>query len=78
MPTYIRKPTQEDRILELLRLRGRNGVESWEIPTHLHILQYNSRIFGLRKKGYIIDNINDRFYLKFDPQFDKSGQGRFL
>lgn len=56
MTTYTRRPTQEKRILSFLRERGEQGVFAWEITNNLHILQYNSRIFGLRRKGFNIIN----------------------
>lgn len=49
--------TQEQRILKILRARGNNGVYAWEIMKDLNILQYNARIFGLRRKGYNIRNV---------------------
>lgn len=61
--SYIKDGTQEQRILDLLRERGYAGVMAWEIPANLHILQYNARIFGLRKKGYDIRNIDGKFVL---------------
>jgi lysozyme family protein len=60
---YIEKKTQEQRILDLLRERGSSGVMAWEIPANLHILQYNARVYGLRKKGYDIRNKDGKFYL---------------
>jgi hypothetical protein len=60
---YIAKPTQEQQILTLLEERGKEGVMAWEIPANLHILQYNARVFGLRKKGYLIINTGGKFTL---------------
>lgn len=69
MPAYKPNGTQEQRILDLLRERGNAGVKSWEIPEKLGILQYNARIFGLRRKGYnIINTQPGHFVLKeFTP-----------
>ncbi len=58
---YKEKPTQEERILRLLKKRGRRGVEVWEFMMPrpkggLGIAQYNARIWGLRNKGYNIKN----------------------
>ena len=58
---YKENLTQEENILELLRNRGSSGVEVWEFMMPrpkggLGIAQYNSRIWGLRKKGYDIEN----------------------
>ncbi len=57
---YKEKPTQEERILNLLRERGRVGVKVYEFmlprPHGQGIAQYNARIWGLRKKGYNIIN----------------------
>lgn len=60
---YKEKKTQEVRILDLLRERGSSGVKAWEIPTALHILQYNSRVWSLRQKGFNIINKDNTFYL---------------
>ncbi len=54
--SYLKMPTQEQRILNLLKQRGTQGVYAWEITGDLHILQYNARIFGLREKGHNIEN----------------------
>ena len=55
---YIKNPTQEQRILNLLEIRGEQGVEVYELitprPNGLGIAQYNSRIWGLRQKGHNI------------------------
>jgi hypothetical protein len=53
---YQDRPTQEQKLLEMLRLRGSYGVYAWEIIKDLNILQYNARVFGLRRKGYKIVN----------------------
>ena len=57
---YIKKPTQEQRILELLMERGSEGAKVYEFmmprPQGLGIAQYNARIWGLRKKGHDIRN----------------------
>lgn len=60
---YIKNGTQEQKILELLKQRGSQGVWAWEIPANLHILQYNARVFGLRRKGYDIVNQKGKFLL---------------
>lgn len=72
--TYQPNKTQEQKILDLLKERGSSGVRAWEIPTNLHILQYNSRIFGLRAKGFNIINKDNTFYLIEDKpmQFNLS------
>jgi hypothetical protein len=81
---YIKNPTQEESILELLRERGEKGAYAWEFTMTkpmggLGIMQYNARIFGLRKKGYEIDNVTPGFFiLKKDIQFDEHGQGKIL
>lgn len=55
--------TQEQRILKLLKDRGGNGVSAWEITNNLHILQYNARIHGLRKKGHNIINVKPGLFV---------------
>jgi len=57
---YIEKPTQEKRILDLLREKGSEGVYVYELmtprPEGCGIAQYGARIWLLRKKGYSIEN----------------------
>lgn len=64
---YKQKPTQESRILDLLIERKGEGVFSYELaepaPNGLGILQYNARIFGLRKKGHKIISDRDGHYI---------------
>lgn len=77
---YIENPTQEQRIIDLLRDRGSQGVDVWEfmLPRPkggLGIAQYNARIWGLRQKGFVIENNPiGHFILKFDPEIQKEGQ----
>jgi hypothetical protein len=76
---YQEKPTQEERILKLLRKRGKEGAKVYEFmmprPHGLGIAQYNARIWGLRKKGYDIVNVTPgHFVLKNDPEFEENGQ----
>ena len=66
--------TQEDKILNLLRERGKEGAYVWDfmMPSNrggLGIAQYNARIWGLRKKGYIIENVKPgHFVLEEDNE----------
>ena len=59
MKGYYNSPTQEQRILDLLKLRGKEGAGVWEFITPrnmggLGIAQYTARISGLRQRGYEI------------------------
>ena len=84
MAGYKEDLTQEQRILELLRERGSEDVEVWEfmLPRNrggLGIAQYNARIWGLRQKGHIIENVKPgHFVLTVDIEFDQHGQGKIL
>lgn len=65
---YIENNTQEARILRKLReARGQGVPAFWFAMPRPQggegILQYNARVFGLRKKGYNIINKNSVFYL---------------
>ncbi len=64
---YIKKPTQEQRILKLLKERGKEGVMVYEFmmpqPNGLGIAQYNARVWSLRKKGYNIVNKRPGFFV---------------
>lgn len=74
MTGYEENLTQEERILNLLRERGADGAFVWDfmMPRNrggLGIAQYNARIFGLRQKGYIIENVKPgHFVLKGEPE----------
>lgn len=52
---YIEDLTQEQKILKVLEAKINNWVPLTDI-LKLWIAQYNARIWGLRKKGYIIEN----------------------
>ena len=70
--TYVSNKTQEGRILNLLRQRGSRGVYAWEIIKDLYILQYNARIWGLKRKGFIIDNEKPGYFvLKEDQEAER-------
>ena len=62
--------TQRQRLLRLLRQRGKVGVKVWEImtprPHGLGIAQYGARILELRRRGYIIENKVGLFVLVKD------------
>lgn len=67
MSNYINKPTQEQRILTLLRERGKFGVMVYDMmmprPQGLGIAQYSARIWSLRKKGYDIKNVKPGMFV---------------
>ena len=52
---YLENLSQEQKILKVLEKKANNWVALTEI-LKLWIAQYNARIWGLRKKGYIIEN----------------------
>lgn len=67
MKLYVSHPTQEQRILDLAKRRGSKGFFAYELaaprPHGLGILQYNSRVWGLRKKGYNIVNKKPGYFV---------------
>jgi hypothetical protein len=72
---YEKRTTQENEILNLLIERRGAGVYSYELaqthPMGLGILQYNARIFGLRKKGFkIISDIKGHYILETRPTIE--------
>jgi len=81
MSDYIENPTQEERIIALLRERGSEGAFVWDftMPRNkggLGCMQYNARVWGLRQKGYVIENVKPgHFVLKEEP---KPVQNNFL
>lgn len=74
MSEYKPNKTQEQRILDLLKERGKEGAFIWDfiMPRNrggLGIAQYNARIYGLRKKGYLIKNVEPgHFVLEKEPE----------
>jgi len=62
--------TQENRIIELLKERGTQGVYVYELqaprPIGLGIAQYNARIYGLRKKGHVIKSTTPGHFVLLD------------
>ena len=52
---YKENLTQEQKILKVLEAKINNWIPLTDI-LKLWIAQYNARIWGLRKKGYIIEN----------------------
>lgn len=55
------KLTQAERILRLLKQRGKDGVKVWEIAMPINqgglgVMQYNARIYELRRQGHRIVN----------------------
>ena len=69
MTNYEPRTTQENQILDLLIGSRGTGVYSYQLaqpkPIGLGILQYNARIFGLRKKGHrIISDFRGHYIIK--------------
>jgi hypothetical protein len=64
---YEQRTTQESEILALLLERRAEGVYSYELatpsPKGLGILQYNARIYGLRRKGHKITSDRKGHYI---------------
>jgi hypothetical protein len=46
--------SQKQKILNLLKARGKHGVYNWELPNELHILKYTNRLSELYKDGWDI------------------------
>lgn len=67
MNKHLKRPTQENKILNLLKKRAKKGVKVYELiapqPTGLGIVQYNARIYSLRRKGYSILNIKPGHFI---------------
>ena len=49
-----KKPTQVEKILQLLKDRGARGVFNYEMDNDLHIPRYSSRLHELYRLGYDI------------------------
>ena len=81
MTDYIENPTQEQRILDLLKVRGERGAMVYEFmtprPHGLGVAQYNARIWGLKQKGYDIRNIKPGHFVLMS-EVDENGQGKIL
>lgn len=71
--------TQKQRILNLLRERGKQGVMVYEImtprPTGLGVAQYNSRIKELREQGYNIVNKTPGHFVLEDDVLSEINKG---
>ena len=72
MTAYKENLTQEERILQRLREAGSRGVYAYELTTPRPmggegICQYNSRIWGLRQKGYEIVNKTPGHFVLIEP-----------
>jgi len=83
MTGYEERPTQEQRILDLLRERGKAGAYVYKFmtprPQGLGIAQYNTRIWELRQKGFVIENKTPGlFLLTNDIEFDQNGQRKII
>jgi hypothetical protein len=72
---YEKRTTQESQILDLLTERRGSGVYAFELaepkPRGCGILQYNARIYGLRRRGHnIISDIKGHFILQTRPTIE--------
>ena len=70
-----KRPTQQQRILSLLKERGESGVFVYEFMTPvslggLGVSQYGARIMELRRKGYKIINIEPGHF-ELDPDYSE-------
>lgn len=52
---YIEKPTQEQRILEVLEKNIGKWVSGEYFLHQMYLSQYHARIWGLQKKGHRIE-----------------------
>jgi len=57
MLTAHTRPTQKQKILNLLKQRGKNGAYNWEFATELHVLKYTNRLSELYQDGHNIRRI---------------------
>ena len=56
MRNYIERPTQENRILDILKAANGGWVDGmYFLNLDFPITQYHARIWALQKKGYIIE-----------------------
>jgi len=68
LETYQHKPTQEVRILKILQEARGNWVDGMTfLRLNPPITQYHARIWGLQKKGYIIEGrfISDKNWKEY-------------
>lgn len=73
MTEHKPNPTQQERILNLLREKGNQGVYVYEFmaprPMGLGVAQYGARLLELRRKGYeIINTQPGHFILREEGQ----------
>lgn len=71
IPKHILNLTQSNRILELLKIRGEEGVHVWELtgarPNGLGCQQYNARIKELREAKHNIINKTPGHFVLIQP-----------
>lgn len=68
----IPRKSQKQRILQLLKNRGQDGVKVYELmmprPQGCGIAQYNARILELRRDGYRIINKKPGWFVLEDRE----------
>lgn len=67
MGKEIKNPSQEQKILNVLKEAQGNWVSGQKFLNEMLISQYHARIFNLQKKGYLIEGSE-----KFNDQNFKS------
>lgn len=60
MDGYKEKPTQEQRVLKALVDAQGKWVSGRFFLQDMLLSQYHARIFGLQKKGYVVEASDDR------------------
>jgi hypothetical protein len=53
METTHKRPTQKQKLLKILQMRGRHGAYNWELNEHVSF-RYSARIHELRHEGHNI------------------------
>lgn len=53
MLTAHKQPTQKQKLLKILKARGKHGAYNWELNEHVGF-RYGARVWELRSEGYNI------------------------
>lgn len=81
LSSEMKRKTQKERILDLLKKRGEHGAKVYEFmtprPQGCGVAQYNARIYELRREGYEIVNKEPGHFVLKQYDYEDNGQGVF-
>ncbi len=77
---HIEKPTQEQKVLNVLQDRKGEWINGRYFLQTLLLSQYHARIFGLQQKGYniVASDFTDEFGFKSYKLLSEDGQNNLF